>query len=316
MGCWNGTCFISHLPIFPGDKVALIPIMQNPYEYKEFGGGGVCYSTHYARPMTIPIFGEYNDYGGLEKIEEKSMIVFEHFKNLFAEKRLCFQQTSRAEYYTKDALTSFEGLIDAIQSGNVATENDFEKGLKIGFVMCHVSIYDALVNENGSRMPWKHTFTMRTFYDRVIQMIALSKTALNVESKDIKEFSRFSFIDFPIPHELYTFKDWPLNYYVKQYDESTEDVLRFQMLDFILFNDAVQSLRINYIPQAGAGSQCCEMLLHRVVAENVQLMCKKRISDCNDWNEPEEDQADDDLLKETHHVMPDMVEKYRLNEVK
>jgi len=86
MGSFNVSCGASHLTINSGDKIVLFPLtinkeytndcnssnwskQQNPY-YKctnfvtNEGPFGICH------PLTLPIFGEYNDYGCLENIEK------------------------------------------------------------------------------------------------------------------------------------------------------------------------------------------------------------------------------------------------------
>lgn len=55
MGCWNGSCMISGLPIKCGDKAVAIPMVQHPN-----GDLSVTF---------FPIFGEYNDYGSLENVK-------------------------------------------------------------------------------------------------------------------------------------------------------------------------------------------------------------------------------------------------------
>jgi hypothetical protein len=60
MGSWSVYCGISQIAITSGDKCVLLPLKLNPGEYGY---------TPYL-PFTLPIFGEYDDYGGLENIEE------------------------------------------------------------------------------------------------------------------------------------------------------------------------------------------------------------------------------------------------------
>jgi hypothetical protein len=69
MGCWNGTCFISNLPIRHGDEVVGFVISYDNFK-DEVGYSGSCYSEAYARPLGLPFFGTYDDYGGIEDIKE------------------------------------------------------------------------------------------------------------------------------------------------------------------------------------------------------------------------------------------------------
>lgn len=55
MGCWNGTCFISGLAIREGEDAVVIPTLR--------------YEAGTTKGTLFPIHGKYNDYGGLEGIE-------------------------------------------------------------------------------------------------------------------------------------------------------------------------------------------------------------------------------------------------------
>lgn len=77
MGCYNGTCGLTNLPIRNGDKIVLF-IMRFHARRGE-GGGGIVYPTDLYSPVTLPLYGEYNDYGGIENITRNGEEVFEHF---------------------------------------------------------------------------------------------------------------------------------------------------------------------------------------------------------------------------------------------
>ena len=61
MGCWNGTCLISNMPILSGEEVVGY-ILRHTREDVE--NKSICYSTDYAKPVSLPIRGYYDDYGG------------------------------------------------------------------------------------------------------------------------------------------------------------------------------------------------------------------------------------------------------------
>jgi hypothetical protein len=58
MGCWNGTCQVSNLSISRGTPVVIIPIVLMDSKWK---------------PCWFPIHGTYDEYGGIENIEENPM---------------------------------------------------------------------------------------------------------------------------------------------------------------------------------------------------------------------------------------------------
>lgn len=76
MGCWNGTCGLSQLPIHAGDPVIGF-LLEGRGARREGhnGAGGYCYSTDAAAPLFIPIRGKYDDYGAIEEIKGSRILV-------------------------------------------------------------------------------------------------------------------------------------------------------------------------------------------------------------------------------------------------
>jgi hypothetical protein len=70
MGSWSVYCNISQISITSGQKCVILPLKEN----KEREG----YDKFV--PACLPIFGEYNDYGGMEEIEEddNTKLIEEH----------------------------------------------------------------------------------------------------------------------------------------------------------------------------------------------------------------------------------------------
>lgn len=59
MGCWNKTCGLSNLHITAGSDVYVFILEQNDDTSR-------CYSTAFYRPLLLPFYSKYNDYGGGE----------------------------------------------------------------------------------------------------------------------------------------------------------------------------------------------------------------------------------------------------------
>lgn len=70
MGSWSVNCGISNIAITSGNKCILLPLKKNKNS-----------ETREWQPATLPIFGEYNDYGGIEEIEkdDNTSFIEEHF---------------------------------------------------------------------------------------------------------------------------------------------------------------------------------------------------------------------------------------------
>lgn len=60
MGCWNETCMLTHLPIEEGEATVCVFIAQQP------GDKDTIHSDAIYAPISLPLFGEYDDYGCLE----------------------------------------------------------------------------------------------------------------------------------------------------------------------------------------------------------------------------------------------------------
>lgn len=59
MGCWNGTCGLTELPIVEGTDIFVFPVVES---YRD----SFCYSTALYRPSILPFRAKYNDYGAGE----------------------------------------------------------------------------------------------------------------------------------------------------------------------------------------------------------------------------------------------------------
>ena len=67
MGCFNGTCAISHLPILGGNPVRLLLLRETPF-HQECGPNGATTATDLYQPIGLPIQGIYDEYGGITAV--------------------------------------------------------------------------------------------------------------------------------------------------------------------------------------------------------------------------------------------------------
>jgi len=68
MGCFNVACSISNISINCGTRIAFIPLEKVKYQNGPKGNISMIYTNCIYCPVTLPIFGEYDDYGGIEDI--------------------------------------------------------------------------------------------------------------------------------------------------------------------------------------------------------------------------------------------------------
>lgn len=89
MGCWNGTCMISNLPINSGEKIKLVILQKSMISgIKSLFTSGYVYPTDFLTPAFLPISGKYNDYGNIEGIEQdwNYNLIEKHLQNKFGNK--------------------------------------------------------------------------------------------------------------------------------------------------------------------------------------------------------------------------------------
>lgn len=127
MGCWNGTCMISNLPIISGEKVKLIFLKKG--NEKHLGNSAVCYSIELLSPINMAISAEYNDYGSVENIEEdwNHNIILKYFKEYFKNEIRCDGEEKK-EFDLSD-------IIDAIERGSL------ESHVKTGILSDYEHVY-------------------------------------------------------------------------------------------------------------------------------------------------------------------------------
>ena len=61
MGCWNGTCAITNVPVMHNDEVVVL-LLTNQYGLDD----NKCYPNSYWQPYSLYFEGKYNDYGAVE----------------------------------------------------------------------------------------------------------------------------------------------------------------------------------------------------------------------------------------------------------
>jgi hypothetical protein len=66
MGCWNETCGLTNLPILYREPTVMVFLAILPQK------GYACYTTDYAEPISLPIYGKHNSYGTLEDFENEA----------------------------------------------------------------------------------------------------------------------------------------------------------------------------------------------------------------------------------------------------
>ena len=136
MGCWNGTCMISNLPIISGEKIKLI-LLHSHYGLKSvLNTSAYCYPNGILTPAFLALSGEYNDYGGIENMEEdwNYNVITKILKESFGEKIKTDGRITEEDWILEDALEGIErGNLSyfGVLESDIARKKMGEEGIKI-----------------------------------------------------------------------------------------------------------------------------------------------------------------------------------------
>lgn len=304
MGCWNGTCGLSQLPIGAGDDVVLFVLEQ---KHEGFGGGinGFCYATDLYAPVMMPILGKYNDYGSVEDMQPGSEHLLEFF-NRELDKRIFVLKEhiddDEEDINEHELFANLEALIDDIERGKVYTkERRYPDGTEyksfFGLFMIHTAIYKKVMANFKARVPYgKEDTIYRLMYEKNLNKINESREPLEADSlkammRDFDMDRIFSYDDAKVNFRLYTD--------INKLEAMSAIDLASLVTDFRCFGSCMSLMRKLFIPQAGAGSQSSEYGLHMVMFEGIKEVLEKEAADRKEWADEDEEELVNDWMEET-----------------
>lgn len=161
MGCWNGTCAITNLPIHYGEEVYTFFLVERPYLDNH------CYQNTYYDLFPFHFTGKYDDYGDVEDCSEESKYVIDYLKeNVFE-----FEQGENKYHdipVKKDAF-DLEMLFKADHSKRLYVKNSSrllvskKDKLRFTHILVKKTIIDKILNSIG--IPYyKNEDYMNTVY--------------------------------------------------------------------------------------------------------------------------------------------------------
>ena len=309
MGCWNGTCGISQMPITVGERVACFFLKHN--KHSDNGGSGFCYSDNQYCPITMPIFGEYNDYGEVEKIDKNRDFVLEHIQFLIKKGSLIIQCDRFGRQ--KNEIDSYETLFDLLHESLIVTQQNEP----IGFMLVLEDIYNDIINDIGnndsSETYLKYRPTLKNNALQLIKSFSGNKNAVQEIENKIKELEKSNPDDvemsrlerekivsfFELQNDTMengfrlrfdNYRKFELKYYLEKVVVTENIEMVDAMVDFILFDEAMELGRKMWTPQCGAGSQSRCYSIHKIIAtsilKKIEQVKQEYISD-NDCTEEE-----------------------------
>ena len=291
MGCWNATCNISNMPIFAGDKVALIPLVK-PREKAVYN---CCYPTDNFVPFAFPIFGEYDEYGGIENAytseeNKKHLLSMEYFYTSYGDDEFkVFNEKDNFDSFVSDVLCCHENAFVKVDTSIVHHTGYAE----INFMMVHYDLYRAMVKEIANRIPYDKEDTLEhLLYNKFSKIVHASreqvksfenmkKTATDEKMKAMADYMKHSevkkIIDdvFSRGISINTEKWRDLAELMLNHPSTIDDIVE-QITELQLFTLALSYMRKGYLADSGCGSQSEETRIHVILADFIMTMVEKR----------------------------------------
>lgn len=294
MGCWNGTCGLSQLPILVGDDVWGFLIGVNWGRSDSGDQSGYCYPTDIGFPMSLPIYGKYNDYGGMEKIKES------------------YNTKIIMESYGEEYKNIEDFINDCVERDKFFLFNDYIDKYGVGLFMIHANLIgDLKAVKRSYEEDTVYNIAKKdgkTFFKEAPDLVGKTRPIVN------SLYSQYSFIDFEAvscsskyKHNNNLFVNsfsrhisncivdaWePYRNFIIELvknnerssmviNEMIEDVANLKVVE-----DAIYGLRKSWIPQSGKGSQSQEFELYWKLTTAMRRYINKELNKMKEWEEDE-----------------------------
>lgn len=289
MGHFYGTCNLSNLPIFEGNKIVVIPLISADAEPVS----NCCYPTDNFVPFGFPIVGEYNEYGGI--LEPDTIEANKHFlMSQVYYKRNCNVDCDKDEKYRKiNNPEFFEEFLNEVicktENIYVATDDTIlhpSGYAQVTFMMVHYDLYQQIIEAssfkrvcNDGDFQWnklheKYANVLHKYQHMLSENGFVAKNA-HVNKEELEELlnklkqllSQRIVLEILCDGNL-GFQSEHLNYFANILLEKTDfydDVLE-KAIEQTLFIDSMDAMRKGYLCDCGYGSQNSDMSLHLIIA--------------------------------------------------
>lgn len=310
MGCWNGTCMISNLPIIAGDKVKLV-LLKHSYSFRELKqSGGYVYSNDIFSPSFLPISGSYNDYGTIENIIEdwNYKLVENELKKILGD-YIIVDGKKKTEYSLNDIIKGIErnnlryfgvdprdvqdkNLALSVCSRDENISDDWKELLEIdvepkerkynmSFVMIREDIWNHII-ENYNGEFWNHDDEERKNGKYYITAKEWCRYKFNnsFEERNIKD-KRINYTNLFNNSESGNrlLKPFEYNDILMKSDNSLKESIYNHWSEFIIINSFISGTRKGWMIQPGAGSQNSDWDDHKLLAEKIIDICDKNLKE-------------------------------------
>ncbi|KKN06306.1 hypothetical protein LCGC14_1078610 [marine sediment metagenome] len=274
MGSFNVACSISNVSIGAGDPVAYIPLEKARYRYHIGDGNDMLIYTHcFYAPVTLPIFGEYDDYGRVENIEKnRNTEIIEEFFGIPIDKVISIKEKGPA--------------VGTISSG----------------MFVHRKIYDIMVKKCSIANEWGGISCPIFAEPRDNPMLALTNELeryLKEVEKNIKMFDDcYRILGRDKEHDrgnhflssissIFVFRDYEVFNDIYQ-PKMRQGELKDEIIEFVLFECGMGATNNFYFP-AMNGYQCGNLYASKILYwESLKIIIKDILHRKYDWLKPKE----------------------------
>lgn len=281
MGCWNGTCMVTNLPILVGDPVVCQIIVGAPFADPTHGAAETSYPHQRFVAVGYPFKAKYNDYGYVEDIQEDAYTA----DTLdYIRAKLIERPQGENKYHEQEVrrdLLTWESFDDWIDDGRILLENavarpypQYLTSRPVGMVMIHHAVYEAMV---AYRPEWGW-YAVEGEIKEALTIVPRDEPMRLIDEIRIKEtLDRF-------------IRERELNNPCDLGADIDETAARIAKMAY--FDAALGLARKQWLPTSGAGSQSEEWDLFRLIAKTSEGIIGKR------EQELAEDEAEDALIEE------------------
>lgn len=321
MGCWNETCMVTQVPIRAGDPVVLI--MLTKVGSNTANHAGFCNTNDIWTPKFLPVFGEYDDYGGLDKIQSdwNTQFIVDQLRDELSAMRLGTSASTPVD--ADDLHASHEDLdlnvfdlcdvLEAIHRDRVWVPG--ARGpLPVGWCMIHRWAWDHMTQI--MERDWRDNLTLAcvksqgvTYYQAMLEKHA----EIQGEEEDsmvriMAKYGRRDLVEWDNTFAVFSSSASSLDHYgtlsgIRDYDHvlwklaeacvPVDDPRVQQVIhalsEFLVFKNNMMVLRKFWSPQPGKGGQITAYESHLALHELCVVKIKERMQQwADDYGDEEE----------------------------
>lgn len=276
MGCWNETCMVSNMPIEYGEEVVMLIIQENRLD-----SNGAYYNSYWF--LCSVMFGEYNDYGGIENVYNSDFALEWLKDNLMSREQ--GENRFHDHAVTPDDI-DIEKLNKWFHGDRCQAKDVMDNTCSVQRAYVRKDIWDYLVNKDIRG--WARTINKESIKQRFLDAFEVTKDFDYVDGvpEDKQEIFKKMRIDMEIDSQLSEVKRiyslWHLN--KKYFTENNSDLIA----EMAMFVQHLEIMRKSLYLTTGSGSQSARYEELADFNEFVMSQCIDKIKEHNEMYEDDE----------------------------